>query len=915
MMSDVVRGLITRPPVVDVADLTGSATVLKFDDIEIDGVKYLVGFREGVLKVWDTAGNTFVVNNFDIAVTIASGGTFTESSKNLNKTAAFASYTWASGDRIYITGGTAVVAGSYEVASKTDDDNIVLVLDITSDASDPTDVTAEDATTLYLGDNMQFSVYDDTIYCTNTDKVVAEDDAIDSSDYLENQCMIQCLGGSFGRDMTIELIYTGVIEQDFTNATFTNSTKNLNKTGAFASYVWASGDRIMITAGTACTFGSYEIASRTDDDNIVLVLDITTDASSPINVAADYFRKCLHNVPDGPDPDKVNADYIMTQLTDGMGTGAPIGNNNTITGTLVPSTIITKFRNVMWIFDDTERFALTVTDGDDGKVLRSHINTAKDIEQLVRFAPEGVLVKVDGEDEESADDFWMRFDVEDETTIGNGFGTEGTWRESVNAFEATSLDFRTMPHILFELGGEFFFERNLWQERRVGDSDSNPHPSFVGETISDVGGFQSRIMFTAGANVIASRTNIPSDFYIKSIVASADSDPLDFASTTESEVALKWMVPFDRDMLVMSEKHQFIISGTTALTPDNAAMVLTTDFEMAGQSRPSSTGRTILFPYQIGVHGGLKEFFSSDEIATNGADNITETLSHYLHGDITQIATSTNFNTALIRTDSGLHHDGADVAATIYVYKYLWEGIEKKQSSMSRWTLPLDVKYAFWDNETIFVIMRDGNDYVLGSLDMDYATHAIGFTPTLDLQEDLTANGSFEVTYPFTGATFVAHTDCTNPGAQVTEASESGSGPYTYTFAEADVPSGAVVVAGLPYDSFVIPTMPFIRDRNGTPVVDTRLVVTDFTVVYELSGTINSLMTSKYRADKTHSNIKAITVGDVEDVDQIGIRSGDFTIPWGEQSEWSTLRLTATGIRPMAILEIEWRGQPFKRGK
>jgi hypothetical protein len=251
-------------------------------------------------------------------------------------------------------------------------------------------------------------------------------------------------------------------------------------------------------------------------------------------------------------------------------------------------------------------------------------------------------VKVEGEDK-SDDDFYMRFEVEDETVVGNGFGTQGIWREWVNAEQPVALDFETMPHVLFLIGGVFFFQRNLWQSRRSGDIDSNPHPSFAGQKITDVGGFQSRLMFTAGPNNIGSRTNQPSDFYAKSVVNEVDSDPIDFSSTTESEVDLRFMVPFDRDMLLMSDKHQFIVSGLAALTPSNASMVQTTDFEMAGAARPSSTGRTILFPYAIGAFAGMKEFFASDEVATNGADNLTKLITTYITGEIIQIATSTNF--------------------------------------------------------------------------------------------------------------------------------------------------------------------------------------------------------------------------------------------------------------------------------
>ena len=72
-----------------------------------------------------------------------------------------------------------------------------------------------------------------------------------------------------------------------TAATFTTGTWNLSETNAFTSYTWATGDRIYISGGTACTVGYYTIASKTDASNIILSVDITTDASSPTDVTSD----------------------------------------------------------------------------------------------------------------------------------------------------------------------------------------------------------------------------------------------------------------------------------------------------------------------------------------------------------------------------------------------------------------------------------------------------------------------------------------------------------------------------------------------------------------------------------------------------------------------------------------------------
>ncbi len=743
MHSDVVHGLTSRPPTQEIAVFAGIGTDLKFDDVEIDGVKYFVGFRDGEVRVWDTAGAEYTVNMQD------------------------------------------------------------------QDATD------------YTGDNMQFHVYDDTIYATNQDVLVAADSFIDTSAILVGQGLVQCLGGNFGRDMQITMTY-------------------------------ADG----------------------------------TEASG------------FYNIPD-TDPDKINGNNIMSNLhTDFI-----------LDANIKASTTIVLKDNMFLITDSATTFVLTTEDGDDGIVLRSHVATAKDIENLVKFAPHGTFVKVEGEDKTS-DDFYMRFEVEGETVVGDSFGVDGTWREWVNAEEAVSLDLTTMPHVLFKVGGEFFFERNLWQSRRAGDAESNPHPSFVGFAITDISGFQSRLTLTAGPHFVGSRTNIPADFYAKSVVVQSDSDPLDFSSTTESEVAIKWMVPFDRDLLLMSKKHQFIVSGLTALTPKNASMVLTTDFEMASAARPSSTGRTILFPFTVGTHGGVKEFFASDEIATNGADNLTELINTYIDGVITYISTSTNFYTSLFLTDD------AASSSTVWVYKYLWEGLEKRQSSWSKWTFSNDVAYVFWDNADVFALLRSGTDYILTKMDMDFVNHDVGFRVTLDRQTDEIADASFQVTVPYDDALFVAHTGCANPGRQVVEVSQTGSGPYTYTFAEEDVPEGATVVAGLEYEQSVTPTMPHIKDRDGRAITSTKLVITDFTVIYNESGVIHSTMTSKYRAaDKTHTDARIITDDDPEDPLGIGIRSGEFVIPWGERADWSELTLSSDGVRPMSIYEIEWRAQQFKRGK
>lgn len=69
-----------------------------------------------------------------------SAASWNPDTKTLTKTGAFTSYTWNAWDQIYISGGTGVATGLYAIASRTDNDNIVLATSIS--AGSPSDVTS-----------------------------------------------------------------------------------------------------------------------------------------------------------------------------------------------------------------------------------------------------------------------------------------------------------------------------------------------------------------------------------------------------------------------------------------------------------------------------------------------------------------------------------------------------------------------------------------------------------------------------------------------------------------------------------------------------------------------------------------------------------------------------------------------------
>ncbi len=629
-----------------------------------------------------------------------------------------------------------------------------------------------------------------------------------------------------------------------------------------------------------------------------------------------------YTTPDGTasgDADETTSEYIIKEMGENFGTGSEGFAELFDAFNLKASTVIEYRGNVLSIYDPTTTFTMTVDDGEDGTYLRGFIDKVDDITFLPETGKHGHVVRVTNSDEGDEDDYYMRFNSDISEIPGEGFGESGVWEEWFNPQEVSQIDLETMPHVIEQTGpAAFSLSRGNWQSRRVGDEETNPMPDFIGYPIRDMAGFQSRLCFVAGPYFVASKTNEPLDFFKKTVLAELDTDPVSISSTQEGTVRMDWIIPFDRDLVLMSDPGtgQFIIDGSSKMTSENASLVKSTAFEMRGGAKPVETGRTILFPFKSGRYSGLKEFFTNDDVATNGADTITESTDRYIEGLVDHMQCSTNFNMAVFKTDA------VGFESTVWVYKYLWQNIEKIQSSLSKWVFPHTVEHFFFSASELFVVMSLDSatsgytDFVFTSLDLDIPVDDVAeYHVCLDRQITSAVDSNSEVVLPYASAAFVQGTGCATPGRPVEAISISGVGGtnnYTYGFDTETVPSGAEVICGLRYQRELEPTMPYARGRDGRPLPRTHLVVNGFMIEYEDTGYLKAEMTSKYRQDPVEFEINWFpTDDDPEDPTGRGLRSGIVHVPWGERNDWSQLKLTSDDVRPTTILEIEWTGEIF----
>lgn len=606
-----------------------------------------------------------------------------------------------------------------------------------------------------------------------------------------------------------------------------------------------------------------------------------------------------YTAPDGTtagDAAKTTSEYIIGQLVAGL-----LADPNLPSGT-----VITRSFDVGRIYHPTLQIRIGVSDGEGGEILRAVSDTVKDVADLPRFAPNGMIVKVVTSDADE-DDYWLKFDAKDTIPENGsaGFGNEGTWIEWYDPNQKRLFNLNTMPHVLVAESGTFYLEHGPWLGRQVGDDESAPWPSFIDKPIKDLEGFEGRLALLSPDSVVMSRTNEPFDLWRASATVVAATDPVDITSTKKDELKLDWFVPFDRDLFIMADPgdSQFVIRGG-GINPNTVSMVLTTEFEIAsGGTPPVSTGRTILFPFSAGEFSGVKEFYTDSDNAANAANSLTETQDRYISGSITGMAVSQNFNLGLFRTNRDRR--------TVWVYKYLWDGNEVLQSAWGKWQFQDVVEYFFFRNSIVYFLGRDTDgDVFLHSLDLNRPIGVYGYHEMLDRRvEKQVANNYIEL--PYGSARFLQATGCANPGLEARPTLEIRLNALTtrYFFDEAVAPNGATLFCGQTVEWTLEPTQVFAKDYQGRTDTSQKVTIQDYVVHVDNSGEFKAIGSSPYSDDWDYTAYVFPLDNEPLDPDRLILQSGPFYIPWGERADWSKLRLTGTDIRPVTIHEVEWIGQ------
>lgn len=572
-----------------------------------------------------------------------------------------------------------------------------------------------------------------------------------------------------------------------------------------------------------------------------------------------------------------STDLIAQNLDTFSGTAVNTTYYQNITdGSAVSGLTLTRYGSVIHVQStDSTDFVVEVGDSHGGDHLKVFKGETLDFKQLPIEGPNNFVIKVSGDNQKAQDDYYVNF-------------SDGVWKETVEPNIQIALNASTMPHKLSKLAnGNFQFDPASYANRKVGDDDTNPFPSFVGYKLADIFFHKNRLGVLADENVIFATAGefLDFDFFRKSTLTIIDSDPIDVAVSSNKVSILKHAVPFNEALLLFSDLTQFKVTADPVLTPETVNVANTTEFETSLRAKPAAAGKYVYFASKRGAWSGMWEYFVDTDTDVNDANEISSHIPEYLNGEIINIQASSNEDMILAQTSND--------AKAIYVYRYYWSGREKLQASWSRWVFDGDVIGFSFNRADITILIKRGNNLFLEkiNLSVDEATeYTTGqFSIHLDRRVILETGGLTAIPYTDSSVVYVDQTGKIIPLSDVA----------------GKLANSERVFAGIPFTFKYQFSEPVIKENNKA-ITTGQLQLRNYAVVYNNTGFFKVTVAPERRTAYVRTFTGRVVGSAANILNVAAIESGTYRFGVLGKSSETSVTLESDSHLPCIFQSAEW---------
>ena len=491
---------------------------------------------------------------------------------------------------------------------------------------------------------------------------------------------------------------------------------------------WETGDQITVAmAGNGNGGGGTH---NTGDDTRVALYTLEVTAHEETTVQAKY-----NGTEEGlirPAVTPFDSDTTVTSDTILASIRTAIEAINSSNSGLAGQGISAKIIGTTIYLSSSTTFNVEVAEQDLMRVMQSSTN---DVTELPNQCKNGYIVQIKNARMADEDDYYLRFDG------ANGNDGAGAWSECAKPGIAKRLF--NLPVVIERTTASSFTVRQFdYHDRRVGDPNTNPLPSFIetnssGDFIGRVNKilfFRNRLAVLSGENVILSRPGTlgKPDFFAESALATSSSDPIDISAASMFPSELFDGIEQSTGLIVFSSNQQFLLtSDDTVLNPDTAKLKSISTFNYNINIPPISLGTTVSYIDNSGRFSRLNEMAN---IVREGEPNIVE---------VSKVVPSLIPNDSDLLTNSrenGLILIGKTGTDTVFGYKYLNVAEKRQQAAWFKWKFNTKLLYHFVIDDEYFILDEDHylqsmrlvestDDLSITQDGIDYQLHLDNFVP------------------------------------------------------------------------------------------------------------------------------------------------------------------------------------------
>ena len=544
------------------------------------------------------------------------------------------------------------------------------------------------------------------------------------------------------------------------------------------------------------------------------------------------------------------------------------------------------------------------------------------IARLPLQSKNGYVVRIVNAEDIDIDDMYVKF-----TTDGGGtFGT-GQWEETTAPGITYRFDPLTMPHALVRKvdvnGNKYFeFEAVNWNDRIVGDDETNPKPSFVDHEISHIFFYRNRMGFLSGQNVVLGKAGDLFNFWNTSAQTATNDDPVDISAAGKKPVFLNYVEPTAVGLVMYSTTEQFLLStDSDILSPRSAKVNTLSGYEADADVESVSLGTSQAFVTKTPLYTRLFELNDISSEQPPLMADVTATVPELIPSTIDNMVASPALSIVSL---------GQTGTSTIYQYRFLAKTRDERLvNSWYKWDLTGTLLTQFFDSSTWYAVVANGSDVYVQSFDMTQSSEQGFLTlPTgektdvcLDLFETNphrtydSATDTTRIFLPFdnvTGKTFSVVV-LSNFGA-VIAGTIAGSAGAQYVDIAGDY-RGINVVIGFDYEMTVdLPKLYKYNVANNQVTNDdvSSLIIHRLKVKTGLSGPVDYKISITGLNDWT--NTVSVTQPNQYQLNNVNMQaSSTHVVPIFQRNENLAIRIIGNTPFPVSLLGLDWEGKLNQR--